>query len=188
MFERLVKAYGEPERAYHTMDHVLDCLDRLDESESPHADRDVVEMAIWFHDYVYDASRWDNEMRSAALAYLELMAAGVGYPTLPRVPELIKMTAHAAQPAEPDGRLLCDIDLSILGGGDREFDDYQNAIRKEYAWVPEPEYRAGRSKVLSAFLGRARIYLTDDFHRRYEAAARRNLERALAALQPETTG
>jgi len=36
--------------------------------------------------------------------------------------------------------------------------------------------------VLRGFLDRPRIYGTDAFHERYEATARQNLERALAAL------
>lgn len=183
-FDSLTAAYGEAGRAYHTLDHILDCLARLDESEISPAERDLVEAAIWLHDVVYDPRRSDNEARSAEWAARALSAAGVRQRTATQVHELIRMTDHAAEAAGPGGRLLCDIDLSILGRDERQFDDYQRRIREEYAWVPEPEYRDGRARFLSALLGRPRIYLTDAFHDRYETAARRNLQGALARLEP----
>jgi predicted metal-dependent HD superfamily phosphohydrolase len=76
------------------------------------------------------------------------------------------------------------VDLSILGRDEQEFEDYQRRIRQEYAWVPEPLYRVGRARILSAFEKRDRIYLTEYFHDRYEAQARANLRRALTRLQP----
>ncbi len=93
------------------------------------------------------------------------------------------MTAHSTPPPDPQGALLCDVDLSILGREEREFDEYERRIRQEYSWVPEPLYRAGRARILAAFQKRDRIYLTDHFHDRYERRARTNLRRALAKLE-----
>ena len=181
-FGALARAYGEEGRAYHTLDHILDCLARLDEHGEPTDGRDVIEAAIWFHDVVYDPHRSDNERKSAEWAGRLLTEAGAPAPTVSRIQRLIRATDHAAAPTERDAMLLCDIDLSILGRGRQEFDEYQRRIREEYAWVPEREYREGRSRILSSFLGRRRIYLTDHFHDRCEAMARVNLERALAEL------
>jgi predicted metal-dependent HD superfamily phosphohydrolase len=182
-FDDLVAAYAEPGRAYHTLDHVLDCLLRLDESGAPSEDSDPVEAAIWFHDVVYDPRRSDNEARSAEWAARTLGAAGVPDATAERIGDLIRMTGHASPPSDRQGALLCDVDLSILGRDEQEFDAYQARIRQEYAWVPESRYRAARARILSAFENRDRIYLTEHFHDRYERQARANLRRALAQLE-----
>jgi predicted metal-dependent HD superfamily phosphohydrolase len=181
-FDDLVAAYAESARAYHTLDHVLDCLRRLDESGAQPEDSDLVEAAIWFHDVVYDPHRSDNEIRSAEWAARILGAAGVPGATVERLGDLIRLTAHASPPSDRQGALLCDVDLSILGRDEQEFDEYERRIRQEYAWVPESHYRAGRARILSAFENRDRIYLTEYFHGRYEPPARANLRRALARL------
>jgi len=187
-FDDLAAAYAEPGRAYHTLDHVLDCLSRLDEARDvpPERDvpeRDLIEAAIWFHDVVYDPRRSDNEKRSGEWANRVLSAAGISEQSIARVQGLVHMTDHSTETTDPAGRLLCDIDLSILGAPPAEFDAYQDRIREEYAWVPESAYRAGRAAVLSGFLARPRLYLTDRYYDRYEAAARGNLRRALDGLK-----
>ncbi|EKF38376.1 hypothetical protein MOQ_001416 [Trypanosoma cruzi marinkellei] len=77
LYEKYIVArYTEPQRHYHTMAHLeemLSCLARF-QSEAPVAHRLpaegtrrlVVELAILFHDAVYDPRRSDNEERSAA--------------------------------------------------------------------------------------------------------------------------
>lgn len=183
VFDDLVAAHGEAARAYHTLDHVLDCLTRLDESGSAAADRDPVEAALWFHDVVYDPHRTDNEARSAEWAAQALRSVGIAEAIVQRVNDLIRMTGHSSPTNDPQGALLCDVDLSILGRDEETFDEYERRIREEYDWVPEPLYRAGRTRILSAFERRDRIYQTEYFHDRYEAPARANLRRALARLQ-----
>jgi predicted metal-dependent HD superfamily phosphohydrolase len=183
VFDRLAAAYGEPGRAYHTLDHVMDCLALLDDAAAAAGERDPIEAAIWFHDVFYDSRRRDNEDRSAAWAEQTLSAASVPSETAARVAQLIRMTDHSSPPADAGGQLLCDVDLAILGRDQAEFDDYQRRIREEYEWVSDPLYRAGRARVLSGFADRPQIYLTQRFRDRYEAAARANLRRALAGLE-----
>ena len=75
------------------------------------------------------------------------------------------------------------MDLSILGRDPEQFAEFERSIRTEYAWVPESTYRAVRADILGAFLARSPLYLTEHFRRKYEAAARRNLEAAIARLR-----
>ena len=179
-------AYREPARVYHTIEHVADCLARLDEFREPEAERDAVEAAIWFHDAVYDPRSSENESRSAEWAARALGEAGVTANLVQRISALILLTRHLAPASDSAGRLLCDIDLSILGRETAEFDRFERAIRAEYAWVPEPLYRTGRARILHGFLQRQPLYQTVPFRLRYEEAARRNLARALARLaEPE---
>jgi predicted metal-dependent HD superfamily phosphohydrolase len=83
---------------------------------------------------------------------------------------------------ERDQQLLVDVDLGVLGQPARVFDRYDADIRREYHWVPWPQYVEARRAVLNAFLNRPRIYATATFVERYEAQARRNIARAIDAL------
>ena len=96
--------------------------------------------------------------------------------------DLVLVTRHDGEPKTPDEALLSDIDLAILGAGPKRFDEYETQVRAEYRHVPTALYRPGRRKVLNGFLERPRIYHTEWFRERYEAQARRNLERSLARL------
>ena len=67
-FAELEARYSEPHRAYHTFAHVLDCLEEFESIKHLAHDPLAVEMAIWYHDSVYDPRAKDNEERSAELA------------------------------------------------------------------------------------------------------------------------
>lgn len=182
VFTRLSAAYAEPTRAYHTAEHIEDCLTQLDSTRVPARHPDEVEAAIWFHDAVYVATRSDNEERSAELARDSLQEAGVASTVTVRIGTLVLGTRHDVAPTEPDAALLCDIDLSILGRSADVFDEFERQIRQEYAWVPEATYRSTRSRILRELLRRPRIYGTEWFRQRYEVRARANLERLVRDL------
>lgn len=180
---RIVAAYAEPRRRYHTLAHLRECFERLD-LLLPLAERPAeLAMAAWFHDAVYDPARPDNEARSAAWARAELTERGVDPAAAARVGESILATRHGGGPPTGDARLLVDADLAILGAARERFEEYERQIREEYAFVPEARYRQGRARILREFADRPYIYATETFRDRYEAAARRNLARSLAKLQ-----
>lgn len=178
----VVGAYTAPGRHYHDLAHVLDCLRKADEVYERLTEGRAVDAALFFHDAVYDATRGDNEERSAELAARSLGVMGEGSGFIAIVRDLIMDTRHVVSPASNDGGYVVDIDLSILGESAERFDAYERAIRREYGHVTEGAFREGRAKVLRAFLDRPRIYGTDFFRDRYETAARGNLARSLAAL------
>jgi len=182
LFPSLAAAWAEPHRAYHGTRHLADCLEQLDAAPADGADRALVEAALWFHDAVYHPRAGDNEVRSAAWAERALAGAGVPDERSAEIARLVLLTRHLAPAADPAGRLLCDVDLSILGRSAELYDGFERGIRAEYAWVPEPVYRAERSRILSGLLARDPLYQTPHFQARYESAARDNLRRALARL------
>ncbi len=183
IYEQLVQVYNHPERSYHNTEHVLACLRELETVVPKPAEKSLIEWAIWFHDAVYDARRDDNEERSAEWARIQLARFRLSGRTLDVVAEMILDTKHQSQPKTYAGRLLCDIDLSILGKPAARFEAYERAIRKEYSWVSDKDYVAGRKKVLELFLNRNRIYWTESFFDQYEEQARINLNRAWKALE-----
>lgn len=183
IFEDLQAAYTEPGRFYHSSEHVADCL-RLLKRHRELANRPAeVEIAIWFHDAVYDSRRSDNEQASAAWAERYLCSQGVAGSAVERVAEMILATKSHAGPLESDSQLLVDIDLAILGQPLERFEAYDRAIRQEYAWVSDADYREGRYAVLDRFLGRTAIYGTETFRNLYESQARENIARKLVELR-----
>jgi predicted metal-dependent HD superfamily phosphohydrolase len=182
VFQELAAAYGEAARAYHTTQHLRQCLIEFDRSRSLAQRPDEVEAALWFHDAVYVPGKTDNEERSAAMAETRLAAGGVSTEVARRIGALVLATRHAGPVEEPDARLVCDIDLAILGTEPAGFEAFERAIRREYRWVPDLLYRRARSAVLRDFLNRPSIYQTGAYVSQYEEPARRNLQRVLATL------
>jgi predicted metal-dependent HD superfamily phosphohydrolase len=184
-FADLVHAYSEPGRHYHTLDHLAALFVLLDRHSEGLADRNAVELAIFFHDAVYVPTRSDNEAESAALAGARLTALGLPAALVARVADLILATRHGTEHAWPhdaDLALLVDLDLSVLAADRPVYAAYARAIRDEYAVYPDLVYRPGRRGVLGQFLARARIYRTSRLHELWDAAARANLAWELAEL------
>src|SRR5438876_11125144 len=76
-FAELVQAYSGEGRHYHTLNHLAALFVLLDRHGAGLADRNAIELAIFFHDIVYVPTRSDNEAASAALARERLAALGL---------------------------------------------------------------------------------------------------------------
>jgi predicted metal-dependent HD superfamily phosphohydrolase len=183
VFARLAARYAAPGRYYHTMAHVLATLDALRGAGAGLEHPAEAELALWYHDAVYDPQRNDNEAASAELAGRDLREAGASAQGIARLSALIMDTRHVAPATSADGALVADADLAVLGAPADVFDSYDAAIRMEYAYVPEQAYRAARTAILSGFLARPSIYQTGVFRQAHEARARANLARAISRLQ-----
>jgi predicted metal-dependent HD superfamily phosphohydrolase len=184
LFNQLVAAYSEAHRHYHTLQHLRECFAHLEAAASLGRRPAEVELALWFHDAVYDPQRGDNEERSAQWAGRSILAAGCDSDVAQRVQALVLATrSHEAMDADPDTQLLLDVDLAILGAAPARYAEYERQIRAEYAHVPDEDFRRGRAQLLSQLLARPRIYATEAFHAALEQRARGNLAQAVAALQ-----
>jgi len=182
LFEALRARYAEPHRSYHTLQHLAECLAHFERERALARHPGEVAIALWFHDAVYDTGRHDNEAESADWARHALREAGARDEIADRVHALVMATRHSVAPGTADERLLVDIDLAILGADSARFDEYEHQIRDEYGFVPEALFRDKRAAILRGFLARPALYSTPALARRFEAAARANLARALAAL------
>ncbi|MEI9421859.1 hypothetical protein O7A70_11825 [Mesorhizobium sp. Cs1299R1N1] len=179
--------YAAEERHYHNLAHIEAMLALARDYRGELGDPEAVEAAIWFHDAIYDSRAKDNEARSAALAEKKL-AGRIDAGRMGRISAMILATATHQLPlfddaaAIRDASLFLDMDLSILGAAPEAFDAYEHAVRREYGWVEEPMWRAGRGAVLKTFLARPHIFHTQEFRQRFEPQARLNIARSLQAL------
>jgi len=174
LLQQILDHYGEEHRSYHTLQHLEECFGKLDELRGIAEHPAEVELAVWFHDAIYEPRRNDNEQRSADWARQSLLAAGAA---AERVHALVMATRHAVEPSGIDQQVLIDVDLAILGAEAQRFEEYEAQVRKEYRWVPELIYRRRRAEILRSFLDRPTIYSTPLFIERYEKQARANLAR-----------
>lgn len=189
-WQQVHACYTAPGRYYHTLAHLAQCFaarGAIQETPDPSALEDVLEAMIWFHDAVYIPGCEYNEELSAELAerilgnarheaFLQSLKAGIRATRDHELP-CIGYWNSATYP------WFLDIDLSILGQDPTTYDRYAVDIRREYGNVPLDAFCAGRAVMLRGFLARNPIYRMPYFRDRYEAQARANMARELAALE-----
>ncbi|MFJ9181024.1 hypothetical protein [Streptomyces sp. NPDC102360] len=183
--DNLLARWSEPQRRYHTVDHLTAVLDHIDVLEEHADDAGLVRLAAWFHDAVYRPDRSENEERSAVLAERALAEAGLPDAQVAEVARLVRLTV-THDPAEDDanGEALCDADLAILAAPAPAYAAYTKAVREEYAFVPDEAFRDGRAGVLRQLLDLPRLFRTPHGRSHWESAARENLTAELDLLTP----
>ena len=187
VWQGLAAAYSVDGRFYHNLTHIEHALDVAEQLRDVAEDFTAVQLALWFHDVVYDPRRSDNEAESAAYAERVLRPFGVPDDLLAKVRELILATKTHEAAADPDVWVMLDADLAILSAPPEQYDAYAQAIRQEYSFVPDEAYVLGRTAVLQTFLARSPFYFTEWMRERGDTAVYANLNRELLALKKRNT-
>lgn len=94
LYRRLLTCWSEPHRHYHTLQHLLECLALFDPVRTLSRHPGEIELALWFHDAVYDPTRDDNEERSAEWARACVLEAGLPSVVAARLHALVIATRH----------------------------------------------------------------------------------------------
>jgi predicted metal-dependent HD superfamily phosphohydrolase len=179
----LLARWSEPHRRYHTLSHLARMLDVIDAHADLADDADAVRLAAWFHDAVYEVFATDNESRSAALALSAL--DGLGFPPARRaeVARLVRLTAgHDVAEGDRNGGLLADADLAILASEKSHYVRYAEAVRAEYAAVPDEVFRPGRAAILRKLADLPDLFRVVPARAEWSARARANLEAEIRTL------
>lgn len=183
--ERLLARWAEPQRRYHTTDHLAAVLDHIDVLAEHAEDPELVRLAAWFHDAVYAPDRSENEERSARLAERALPEAGLTEEQTAEVARLVRLTVtHDPAEGDTNGEALCDADLAILAAPSDAYAAYAAAVREEYAFVPDEAFRQGRAEVLRRLMALPRLFRTPYGTSHWETPARENLATELKLLSP----
>jgi len=182
-YQKLIASYSQKHRHYHTQAHVNACLRHLDRCKSQANNASEIEIALWFHDAVYNPFRGDNELVSAEWAATFLNENGAAEELAQRVHRLIMVTEHDSPTQTQDESLLVDVDLSILGANTEVYDQFEINVRKEYKRIPMFIYKKKRVEVLKGFLERSAIYNNEPLRSELESQARLNLSNAIEQLQ-----
>ena len=181
-FHSLQQAYSEKHRHYHTQQHINACLLHLDNSINLATNPYEIEIALWFHDAIYQPYSADNELKSALWAKKFLFENNVDKVIITRIYNLIMVTLHNGLINTADEALMIDIDLTILGNHADVYQIFEKNIRKEYRFVPYFLYKKKRAEILQGFLDQARIYHTECFLKLFEKLARKNIQKTLLNL------
>lgn len=177
-FSRLHKLYTSNKRYYHNLNHIGTLLKLTDQYQHLLKAPGTIRFAVWYHDAIYNATKNNNEEKSAELAKKHLSAMKVGQAVISDCYKLIIATKKHEIPNGLntfDAKFLLDIDLSILAAPQEAYLGYTKQIRKEYSIYPDFMYKKGRKKVLQHFLNTERIFKTDLFFDLNEKKARQNL-------------
>ncbi len=176
VFQLLVSAYTKPDRHYHNLTHIHHVLATLNRFSDMLENPIAVSLAAWFHDFIYNPQASDNELQSAKAAGELLLNISRNKELIDRVQKLILATqGHQIIADDFDRAIFLDTDLAILGADPVTYQAYSRSIRREYSWVADTAYRAGRIRVLESFLQRDRIYHTDTLFNELESLARSNM-------------
>ncbi|WP_343568342.1 metal-dependent hydrolase [Acinetobacter sp.] len=178
IYHELIAIYSEKQRAYHTVQHLYECLSLMGAVQYELNDPYAVALALWFHDAVYDPEAKDNELKSAEL-FEQLMAQDLSFDTLEKIKRWILATQKHALTDETDLQFLLDIDLAILAATPERFIQYEQQIQQEYSWVDPEVYSIKRKQVLIHFYQSEPLYQTVYFQKNFELNAKDNLRRIL---------
>lgn len=183
LLENLIIRYQETHRHYHNLGHITGLLEFLETYWEQINDKISFQLAIWYHDAVYEPLSAENEMQSAILFEKEA-APYLDKGQIEKISTMIRCTQkHELKTTDADEALFLDADLCILAADSETYRVYSEAIRKEYSIVPDELYKLGRQKVLNDFLARPQLYFTTYIRDRYETQARKNLENEIEWLQ-----
>ena len=190
MGTNLIMLWSTPDRAFHNLRHLIDLLTRVDELSEETRNPDLVRLAAWYHGAIFSVSAdqamhrngGEDEAASAALAYEELVAAGVSEKNANRVAELImNLRRHDLPTSDIDAAALSDADLGCLAIEPQRYREYSRFIYSEYAHLPLLSYLRTRTTIVRKLLARDRLFASP-LGQRWELPARENLEAELRRL------
>lgn len=182
VFDLLLTNYSDPQRYYHDVQHIDDCLEWLDRYSDQVADPDAVELAIWFHDACYSPDPKGHELRGVALLR-QLAGDCMPLPWLDKIAAMIGLTDHQSSTDDLEQALVLDIDLASFC---RPWNDYLSdtaRCRAEQKQLKGSEYCSCQLDFLRQLIGRPQIYFHPQFHANHEADARANIIRLIELLE-----
>jgi len=186
--QALISRYTEPQRYYHTIEHIYSMLICYGEYRYEIEDESVIKLAILFHDWIYDPRAQDNELESVKCFQEFANEINLPQSTRLRVSEYIERTITHTLPikdrkVDSDLRFFLDFDLEVLSRNSTDYAVYADQIRQEYSYFADSDYCIRRIKVLKTFLDRECLYFSDAFHKMYEETARGNLKGEIEMLE-----
>ncbi len=191
VFRVLKSAYSQSHRHFHNLQHIEECLQIVEQYAAIVGWGEVpgeLELALWFHDVVYDPGAQDNEHRSAELFQSLAREGGLKREVIEGVISLILETKDHDARGVQLSTIMCDADLWILGSPAERYREYARQVREEHSPYANWEYRWGRRRFLRGMLRRKSLYANPLFEGAFAAQARENMEWELENLKKGRPG
>lgn len=138
----LTKQYAQQHRKYHTLEHIAYMFTTAKE-------RGIMlnyaqQLAIWWHDAVYNVDSATNEEDSASLMWNNqgCVRSDILYDA-----SMMINDTKTHVPRNADSAVVSDLDMLILADS-RNYDRYRRQIREEFSHVPTDEYCIRRKEFL----------------------------------------
>jgi predicted metal-dependent HD superfamily phosphohydrolase len=181
--DELLSQYSSISRHYHGVAHIVSLLAGFDAIQAAFEQPLAAELAIFFHDVIYDPTRHDNEEQSAQQLQ-NLLDGLVERSLLETAARSIEATKQHARTLSHETNLLLDLDMAILGQPWPVYERYAQGVMQEYLPVyGEPAYRHGRRTLfLEPTIARGTVFLTDAFQPLHPQAMQ-NMQREAEMLQ-----
>lgn len=182
LWQNIVFHYQQKDRFYHNLHHLYECFILFDEVKHLLNKPNLVALALFYHDIIYDSKNNDNELNSANFAKNQLKNK-IPDDGLSIIYQYILATKNHQNYLTDknfyDLNYLLDIDLAILAQNKKRFLEYNAQIRKEYKWVSSWIYYPKRHFILYHFYQKSPLFLTDYFYQKSEKQAKENLASVL---------
>ena len=195
-WQKLHSAYEGEGRYYHTLEHLAELLSHAhnEQHRTSISDMDAVELAIFFHDIVYDAKSGGggkNELDSADIFHVFVADAKPRFAHTGAPEKIFKWIVatkdhRCTADDEFDMRFFMDIDMAILAAPSQRYAAYARQVRREYGHLSSILWCYGRSGFLYSFASsETPIFATEAFRRSGEARARQNARDEAAGLRQQ---
>ncbi len=183
VYQLLLDAYNEPQRVYHDIEHIECCLSVFGQVSHLLENPDGVELAIWFHDAIYQLGACDNEQLSANL-FMNITDGLFQDEFRETVYQHIMATCHkSTKITDRDRQLMVDIDLSSFGLPWPDFLRDSKKVRHEMGHICDAEYYQKQMAFQQSLLSRPAFFYSDYFVEHYEAQARSNLAKLFELVE-----
>jgi predicted metal-dependent HD superfamily phosphohydrolase len=180
--ENLSDAYLKG-RYYHTVRHINYMINHVKDFKLTKKEQAKLELAIWFHDIVYDAQKTDNEKNSGIKLVHFGESIGIRLKDINEMTDLILDTKHNITPTTKLGKIICDLDLREFVSDRQKLNTPE--VRKEYSHLSDEEFNKGRVEFLKTMLKKTHIYHTKLYRDLFENKARENLTNELNNIANE---
>jgi predicted metal-dependent HD superfamily phosphohydrolase len=179
-WEILTEKYDEVGRHYHTMRHIQELMKYVDYYSNLIEDKDIMILAILFHDVIYDPKSSSNEDDSIVLFrefVFDVKSVNIDAMSEEVVSYIECTKDHKIKSTDSfSKRLFSDFDMAIIGSPRTRYQQYAWQIRNEYSHVPLDTYCVRRAAFLkSCAKSVENVFSTDLFRARFEDSARDNL-------------
>lgn len=140
--DEVIKRYQEPHRFYHTLDHLQDIYQQLEDRAL--GDQKALLLATAYHDVIYNPQSATNEEDSAEY----FMRYYDGDDQLKQDVYNIILDTKTHQPRSDLSSVFCELDLNILRQPLHKLLIYEDQIFKEFQFADFALYRVKRVEVL----------------------------------------